>query len=244
ETVLHAAVNSGEIEMVQLALERQASIEATQNNLANPLHYACTKGDLDIVKLLLEMRPESGEDVLLMADSNGHSPLHIAAMYNHTKIVTLLVEQGSYLEMKDALGLTPLLLAAMKSLPECVSELIKLGADPKAKDQQDRNIMHLIVITPNVKGRKITSILTEAALIETMINEQDVFGCTPLHYAAQNGLTNTLERMITMGALCTEHNLDRETALHYAVKFEKVETVAALLDTEQGIRAMNASDLQ
>ncbi|XP_062900725.1 uncharacterized protein LOC134344584 [Mobula hypostoma] len=92
-------------------------IEAT----VTPLWLACTRGDLETVKLLIDM----GADVNLRSkNKQGQTLLHRAVCFGNTAVVRYLIE-GSYLgvDVKDGYGCTPLYYALQLSLP-CMSNLL------------------------------------------------------------------------------------------------------------------------
>ncbi|VDQ11275.1 unnamed protein product [Trichobilharzia regenti] len=74
-------------------MEKKAFILAKQNDNSTPIHYACMKDDLECVQLMFEADPSIRTTVLEMPDKNGYTPLHLAAVYNHEKLVSYLVEQ-------------------------------------------------------------------------------------------------------------------------------------------------------
>lgn len=52
-------------------------------NGRSPLHYACSKGHLDITKMLLK----HDLDLAFQFDNNGYTPLHLAAMNDDVGIL-------------------------------------------------------------------------------------------------------------------------------------------------------------
>lgn len=66
-----------------------------------PLHYAATKGHLDVMALLLE-----NHAYIDAASPNGSTPLMMAAMYGTSSAVKLLLEAGADPSLKNSQGLT------------------------------------------------------------------------------------------------------------------------------------------
>jgi ankyrin repeat protein len=60
------------------------------NDLDTPLHWAAKNGDLDLVKLLLEI----GVNLNAISTSK-NAPLHLAAEHGHTEVARLLVDSGA-----------------------------------------------------------------------------------------------------------------------------------------------------
>lgn len=93
------------------------------------LHVGARKGDLKMVKCLLE----EGMDVNILAwgpKSQGETPLHLAAQGGHIKVMDLLLERGANIDArtKGACGWTPLHNAAKSRNKEAVRFLIESGA--------------------------------------------------------------------------------------------------------------------
>mmetsp|Transcript_6734 Transcript_6734/g.9304 ORF Transcript_6734/g.9304 Transcript_6734/m.9304 type:complete len:141 (+) Transcript_6734:1-423(+) len=61
------------------------------------------------------------------------------------------------------------------------------------------------------------------------INEKNKHGQTPLHYAAQQGNTSTVELLITHGGYVNVFTVDQNTPLHFAVAYKHKDTVEVLL---------------
>ncbi|MBU8932900.1 MAG: ankyrin repeat domain-containing protein [candidate division Zixibacteria bacterium] len=105
-TALHNSVKEGSVEMCQVLLTNGAN--ASLPNLktgGTPLHYACTKGYLNIVELLVS----SGAD-LTVKDNKGLTPLHYAGKYGHRTVADLLLAKGvTAPDMEKNFGRCPLL---------------------------------------------------------------------------------------------------------------------------------------
>lgn len=79
-----------------------------------PLGIAISKGDLDIVKKLVEYGSDINEK------SNGMSPLMIAARYNKTEIIKFLLSKGAHLSEKDDNGFTALKYAELSNATDAI----------------------------------------------------------------------------------------------------------------------------
>ncbi|CAH8620638.1 unnamed protein product [Dicrocoelium dendriticum] len=242
ETPLHAAVASGNAEMVKICLEKGAHVLAKQSDENTPVHYACIKDDLECVQLMFNARPESKARVLRMPNKNGYTPLHLAAVYNHEKLIEYLVEQGSPLELVDRNNWTPLLLAAMKGSFQACVQLLRLGANPRAHDLYNRNLVHLLMFFQGPGVRTVLPELNDESLFKTLLNERDNYGSTPLHYSTRMGNLGATTAFLLRGASTLERDNERNTPLHTAAHFGRLHTCEKLLDTTHGMRAMNSPD--
>ncbi|CAH8579344.1 unnamed protein product [Heterobilharzia americana] len=242
ETPLHTAVTSGNSDMVKFCLEKNASILAKQNDDSTPIHYACMKDDLECVQLMFDADPSIKSIVLQMPDKNGYTPLHLAAVYNHEKLVTYLVEQGSPLEMTETNGWTPLLLAAMKGAFQTCIQLLRLGANPNAHDSSNRNLVHLLMLFRGPGIRTVLPEVNDEVLFKRLVNEKDKYGSTPLHYSTKMGNLGATTAFLLRGASSLERDNERNTPLHTAAYFGRLHTCEKLLATSHGMRAMNCPD--
>lgn len=82
-----------------------------------PLGIAISKGDVATVKKMIEYGASVHEKC------NGMTPLMIAARYNQSEIVTLLLANGANLKEKDERGLTALKHAEASNAKEAVAVL-------------------------------------------------------------------------------------------------------------------------
>ena len=87
---LHFAAADGNVESVNLLLDRGAKINAATQDGWTALHFACLRGDEGLVQLLLDR----GADVS-MTTAAGVSALSIAMSEGDREIVELLLDRGA-----------------------------------------------------------------------------------------------------------------------------------------------------
>lgn len=80
------------------------------------LHWACDRGHLEVVKLLLDRGADSDAK-----DAEGQTPLHYAASCGHQQVAELLLKQGASRDVKDADGQTPAQVALSPELEALLS---------------------------------------------------------------------------------------------------------------------------
>lgn len=68
---LHAAVDSGNLDAVRICLEVGADIDVQQEDRSTPVHFACTRNELEMLKLMFNMQPEKKRFILAHRDANG-----------------------------------------------------------------------------------------------------------------------------------------------------------------------------
>ena len=86
--------------MVQWLIDGGAPLEALTFNGWAPLHRACVKGELEVVRYLLDR----GADVNRQDTENERTCLHIAYIFAHFEVAKLLIEAGAGVELKNKVG--------------------------------------------------------------------------------------------------------------------------------------------
>lgn len=92
-----------------------------------------TTGSLDGVEACLGMQAEPNAP-----NTNGETPLHLAARHGHPGIVRRLIRAGADPALGNPLGETPLHVAAQYKHARCCLELLAAGADPGHLDREGR----------------------------------------------------------------------------------------------------------
>ena len=93
----------------------------------NALHYACSEGHIEIVDTLINFNSDPN---LPCNTDTKFSPLMLAALNGHAKIVKKLLEKKSDIEYRNTSGETSLYLASYSGRNEIVDILLKANANP------------------------------------------------------------------------------------------------------------------
>ncbi|MGQ7944108.1 ankyrin repeat domain-containing protein [Flavobacterium sp. WC2509] len=93
------------------------SYEVKSHENVSPLSIAIYKGDLNIVKKFVEYGADVNEQ------SNGLSPLMVAARYNKVEIIKYLLSKGAKLDVKDEYGFTALKYAELSKANDAIQLL-------------------------------------------------------------------------------------------------------------------------
>ena len=112
ETPLLLAVHEMNLEMIEFLLGKGADPKMLANGLL-ALNRACERGQLEIVKLLVE----AGADPNARG-RQGYTSLHEAAKNNHLPVVQYLLSRGADYKATDDKGSTPVDLASKKACKE------------------------------------------------------------------------------------------------------------------------------
>jgi ankyrin repeat protein len=106
-------------------------VEARNPAGESPLMLAALKGQLPMVKRLIERKAE--------VNKPGWAPLHYAATNAEpvsVDLVRLLLEHHAYIDAESPNKTTPLMMAARYGTPEVVKLLLEEGADPTLRNEQ------------------------------------------------------------------------------------------------------------
>jgi ankyrin repeat protein len=141
--VLHLAASLGDPEMMALLLSSspKALIDGATESGQRPLHYAASKGHLQVVRLLLDAQAD-----LRLANRFGQTPLHRAASLGRVGVVQCMVDHAmatfgesseirlkAWLDAKDGEGWTAVQMAAETGTEDgrlVIQCLVDAGADP------------------------------------------------------------------------------------------------------------------
>lgn len=144
-------------------------------------------------------------------DSDGNTPLHIAASKGSLDIVRLLVDSGAIIGDLNNRQATPLHLAASADSVEVISFLLGKGADIEAVDS---SVMTPLNEAAKQGKEKSVNILTQSG---ANINTSDSRLNTPLHWAANYGYNAIINTLVSAGAFINPVNRDDETPLDRAM---------------------------
>ena len=174
-------------------------INAPQSDQRTLLQAAAGKGELEVVKLLLE----NGAAVNGLRQGD-LTALHYAAGNGHKAIVDFLLAHGAKPNAETGSGVTPLDLALCKGYEAVAKALLAAGASVKTK------------IKSNVD-------------YSGDLNYSFKAGQTPLHIIARSGYPGFIPELLKQGLDLNAQDAGGRTALSYAVEKKNEPVVRALL---------------
>jgi len=136
-TPLHAAVETGNLEILQFLLERGAKPNIRDFQKRTPLMMM----DEDATPELLDLLVRYGAKVHLV-DKQGNNVLHHFAAYDESvEIVRQLAALGANYNASNKQGITPLMIAAENGNTDTVRVLLELGAGVDQTDREGKSAL-------------------------------------------------------------------------------------------------------
>ena len=132
---------SNTLDMVELILKyvdpKCIDIDFTSqlyNSLCTPLSVTCAKGNLCILKALLEKNPDINK-----CNHSNESPLFIASKHGHMDVIKCLLSSRANINLRDKPGQSPLFVASQKGHCNIVKCLVSSGAEINLRDIWDQS---------------------------------------------------------------------------------------------------------
>eukprot|EP00118_Oscarella_pearsei_P014984 m.131924 g.131924 ORF g.131924 m.131924 type:complete len:101 (+) comp38055_c0_seq1:120-422(+) len=79
--------------VVQQLLERGCNLFNPDSKVESPFHPACSQGSVPLIQAILQHCKVSIQIVLDYKDPSGQTPLHKAAIFDHTVVAEFLVKK-------------------------------------------------------------------------------------------------------------------------------------------------------
>lgn len=128
----------------------------------------------------IEALIKNGADVF-ERDSNGETPLHVAAKNGHAALIKLLLDAGSDVNDVDNVGFTPLICIASSSANESAMKmLLENGADVAVRDDSGMTAMHRLALNEDIPAEKLEQACALLIRHGADINTRDDVRETPL----------------------------------------------------------------
>lgn len=187
----------------------EALLQHTKNVKTSYLHYAARNESSVIMEMLLKLKANVNA-----VDDSGNTPLHTAAAFRKIKVMECLLRHNAKVNAKNFVDKTPLHLAvsegSMAKLEEqCIEMLFKYKAIIDAKDKYLNTPLHCA-------AKKSYDPSTIKKLLEYKANIHVVnkFGLTPFLISASFNNYTIVNFFIKSGANVADRNQYGETALH------------------------------
>lgn len=177
-TLLHMAAKGEDFTVLDFLLQHNARLEAKNLDGQTPLNLASSEGSSNIVKYLLDAGANTEEiDIdgftpLLSSARRGHAavagllvkgganfkardpyrgrgPLHWAAVYGNTAVISTLLELKCEIDAKDYQDSTPIILSFEHEHDDVASLLLSAGANLRSSSKEDLTLLEAALQVAN-----------------------------------------------------------------------------------------------
>jgi len=226
---LQLAAKGGHLRTVRLLLNWHAEINCQSPGLyATPLQAAAYQGSLEVVRLLLETGATVDAHPGKLSWSEELTALQAAVRRQHIDVVRILLVAGADPNAPPGTyGSTALGCAVANGNLELTSILLEAGAD--VNGQPSPNGMSALSYSLQKSHQNITGLLIDAGADVNATSEAHHYRATALHIAANNGLCESVDRLVYAGANVNAITEDGETALSIATQNNRSDVVYLLL---------------
>lgn len=197
--------------------EKKAIAERVEMAKISKLTLAVKDNNIESVKSCIKEKYN-----LNGIDSDGNTPLCVAAMNGNVVIAKLLVEKSANVNTPGKDKLTPLHQAVKAGSIDMVVFLLSKGSSCGARGESDMTALHYNAAQGNAEITKI--LITKGA----EVNALDTDLSSPLHYAASAGFIEIVKVLVANKADGTLRNNNDQRAIDLASQNNQTEVVEFL----------------
>ena len=183
------------------------------------MHSAAKVGDVNVIKTILSIERDIDS-----RNSNGATPLMIAAYHGRSDALNVLIEKGSDPTLKDNNGVTLLHYAAEGANDVIIEKLLSVGLDIDSRSSDGATPLMIAAYHGRLNA---FSVLIERKSDPTL---KDNNGWTLLHYSARGGNDVIIEKLLSLGLDIDSRNSDGATPLMIAACEGRLNAFSVLIE--------------
>lgn len=224
-TPLFVAARAGAARACAALLDAGARTDTHSFRQKSVLHMAAMGGSAECVRLVLQHSVPQRVPWTRECDNRGYTPMHVAAMCNNAECIGVLArDDPASVDLAHAKG-TPLYAAAKYNAPLAVRALCEHGASFHTRKSNG-----LLPIHRAAYGGCLDAIDALLSFPDADVDAREQRSLrTPLMFAAHQGRTEAVIRLLERGAHMQAVDVNRHTALHRCVAKNHAMCVAAML---------------
>lgn len=261
KTPLHIAVlKRADPTIINYLIAHKADVNARDKNGDSPLHVAVRNNDRASGEILLAYGADvfypnvAGEsplkaaltrmggredwvlnsNVIKSSDGSGNTPLHLAAEWQLTSIVSFIVDKGGDLNARNANGETPLFNAVKADSGATIRTMLAETADKKAdinaRDFLGNTALHACIRWAASRAAETLILYDSQSNARKLINARNLAGKTALHEGARTGNLSFVRTLLAAGADINAVDETGKTALTDAIQANRTDAVKLILD--------------
>ncbi|GMI46995.1 hypothetical protein TrCOL_g11124 [Triparma columacea] len=170
--LMRTAANNNDIPTIKRLLKQGISCNVPDETGFSAFKYACGKGHMHVIRLMLDHADIQDEDGRL-------TPLILAAKNAHDSVVKLLIKRGALIDATDQIGRTALHVACDNNNRSTALELLDLGCQVSAVDKKGNTALHYCA---QRNFAPIARLLLDRGIVTDQIN---VDGLTAINIAME-----------------------------------------------------------
>lgn len=224
QTPLHSAAMGGYLDNIRLLVELGANIIMENEEKQTPLHIVAKYGYEDCVEYLLRKAPHTAK----YRDSNGYTPMNLAAFGKHVGSFELLLEsEANSMRWKDKNQMTKLHWASCAGSVTTIRNILHNRGDVSVRDKNQRTPLHWAISNNNEDSVRI---LLEHGASATAICSQ---GNSSYHFAAKLKSPQIVSILLglqsfSVDGILNQDNLQNLNPLYLAALFGASDTILLL----------------
>ncbi|XP_062574844.1 serine/threonine-protein phosphatase 6 regulatory ankyrin repeat subunit B-like [Saccostrea cucullata] len=231
-TVLHDAARGGNVQIVNLLIEKKVDIKSLQKDGETILHQSCRSGEMDMCEYLVSQF----SDILEIRDTNGFTALHSACRGGRVKFLSFLINKGLEINALSNDGKSILHIACFFGKVEVVEHLIENYPHLlEARDKSSNSVLHAASCGGNVQ---IVKLLIKKNMD---INTVQKDGETILHQCCRSGKMEMCEYLVNkFSDLLEIKDNNGWTVLHSACRGGSLKIVTFLINRGLDFNALSS----
>jgi ankyrin repeat protein len=227
---IHSAVESGNLEVLDLLLDNGADPDVEGKDGRPPLHYAIVSGTEMMVSRLLRSQAAN----LDKEYAGEQTALGLAVSHRQLGIVKLLLEHGARPDIPSKFGPrkgAPLHMAIAIGALDIMKVLVEAGASDSSPD----DLGHTPLVTASHAGQ--VEVVKYLLNREVNVHATNKLGQNALQVASSAGYDSVVNLLVSHGATVDATEQQGWTALHLACSSMNLSTVELLLRLGSDIEA-------
>lgn len=223
KTPLHLTVRYNRKAIAELLIAKGSVIDCKDDRLRTPLGLAAREtGNVDIAKLLIR----NGADINVK-DVDNNMPLNFAAWKGFTGMIDLLLDKGADFDISDGRVLRMLRYAANSGSVRLFRVVSAKGEDLFTNESVNNDLMRFAIAGGSVDIVKM--LLAKNIQIK---DDANIYGWTPMHFAANNGHLAMIEFLVKKGSDINKRTISGKSPYNLAEETGKKDALKVII--EQG----------
>ncbi|KAE8363246.1 ankyrin repeat-containing domain protein [Aspergillus caelatus] len=233
---IKVAISHGGVLLLRAILQH-AHVDARDKKGRTALSHAVEKGQVEIIKVLLECGASvSARQWSVSGWAGGRNPykesgataVWYAARYNQLEILKLLLERGANAQVRTTCGNTPLSAACQQGYTDIVKVLLSKGVGVNTRNYHDVSYAPIHGAVSGDFIEILQLLLDHGAFLETPTIQPE--GKNALHFSVTCRRLNSLKILLERGADPNALMIERVTPLHLAAAANWIPGIELLME--------------